>query len=397
MFLSDDELRQFAHGQESGRVERKGSLSDREQIKKTICAFANDLADCRKPGILLIGLDDGGSCAGLKPSEASIRTIVDFRGEGNLLPLPTFCVEWRRIDSCDVLVVQVEPSAVPPVRLRGRVWVRIGPTVRAATPEEEKRLSERRRWHDLPFDHQPIDAASPSDLDIRLFEGVYLPGAIDREVLEANQRSSVEQLASLRFLTSNGRPTVAGILVLGKDPRQWVPAAYVQFARFAGTEISDDVQDQKELFGPIPTLMQMMEETLAVNIRIATQIGGGVVESRNPDYPVDALRQLVRNAVMHRAYEGTHAPVRVHWFADRIEIYNPGGPFGIVNRGNFGQPGVTDYRNPVLAEAMKVLGYVQRFGAGIPIARRELERNRNPAPEFFVEAEHVLVTVRKQP
>ena len=64
MFLSDDELRQFAHGQESGRVERKGSLSDREQIKKTICAFANDLADCRKPGILLIGLDDGGSCAG---------------------------------------------------------------------------------------------------------------------------------------------------------------------------------------------------------------------------------------------------------------------------------------------------------------------------------------------
>jgi ATP-dependent DNA helicase RecG len=86
--------------------------------------------------------------------------------------------------------------------------------------------------------------------------------------------------------------------------------------------------------------------------------------------------------------------VRVTWFADRIEIQNPGGPFGQVTRENFGQPGVTDYRNPHLAEAMRNLGYVQRFGVGIPLARKALADNGNPAPEFTCEASYTLVTVR---
>ena len=98
---------------------------------------------------------------------------------------------------------------------------------------------------------------------------------------------------------------------------------------------------------------------------------------------------------MHRSYEGTNAPVRVTWFTDRIEIVNPGGPYGIVTTTNFGQPGVTDYRNPHLAEAMKVLGYVQRFGVGIATARKLLAENGNPPPEFDPRDTHVLVTIRR--
>jgi ATP-dependent DNA helicase RecG len=99
---------------------------------------------------------------------------------------------------------------------------------------------------------------------------------------------------------------------------------------------------------------------------------------------------------MHRTYEATHAPVRVHWFTDRIEVLSPGGPYGVVSKENFGTPGVADYRNPHVAEAMKVLGYVQRFGVGIPIAREEMRKNGNPPPEFTIEAAHVLVTLRRR-
>ena len=67
---------------------------------------------------------------------------------------------------------------------------------------------------------------------------------------------------------------------------------------------------------------------------------------------------------MHRTYESTNAPVRVSWFSDRIEILSPGGPFGAVTADTFGQHGITDYRNPNLA--MRTLGFVQRFGVGIP-------------------------------
>jgi ATP-dependent DNA helicase RecG len=97
---------------------------------------------------------------------------------------------------------------------------------------------------------------------------------------------------------------------------------------------------------------------------------------------------------MHRSYESTHAPARINWFSDRIEISNPGGPYGQTTIENFGRPGITDYRNPHIAEALHTLGYVQRFGVGIAIARKQLAENGNPALEFQVERAHVLALVR---
>ena len=92
------------------------------------------------------------------------------------------------------------------------------------------------------------------------------------------------------------------------------------------------------------------------------------------------MQQFVRNAVLHRTYEATNAPVRVYWYDDHIEIMSPSGPFGAVSAESFGAPGLTDYRNPNIAKALRVLGYVQHYGAGIPTAERELKRNGNPPP-----------------
>lgn len=95
-------------------------------------------------------------------------------------------------------------------------------------------------------------------------------------------------------------------------------------------------------------------------------------------------------------YENTNAPVRITWFANRVEVVNPGGPYGSVTVDNFGA-GVTDYRNPTLAEVMRGLGYVQRFGAGIPIIKKSLTNNGNPEPLFEPTPSHVAVTVRRRP
>lgn len=99
---------------------------------------------------------------------------------------------------------------------------------------------------------------------------------------------------------------------------------------------------------------------------------------------------------MHRTYEATNAPARITWYRDRVEIQSPGGLFGCVTPENFARPGITDYRNPHLAEAMKNLGYVQRFGLGIPLAEKELQKNGNPPAEFTLQPDHVLVTLRRR-
>jgi len=396
--MNDGELEVLLNDLESDRVERKASISDKGVIRCCICAFANDLPNHQQPGVLFIGANDDGSCANLAITDQLLITLSDMRSDGNILPFPSIIVQKRNIAGCELALVIVEPSDAPPVRFNGRVWVRVGPRRATATPEEERRLAEKRRSKDLPFDLRPLTSASLNDIDLDIFRRVYLPSSLASEILEENQRSIEQQLTGMRFLTAEVLPipTILGLLVVGKDPRQFIPCAYIQFLRIDGSEFTDPIKDQKEIGGPLSDLLRIVDETFEAHISIATDITTQPIEIQQPDYPIVALQQLARNAVMHRIYEGTNAPVRITWFNDRIEIQNPGGPFGQVNRQNFGQPGITDYRNPHLAEAMKNLGYVQRFGIGIQLARQQLQKNCNPPLEYLVEDTYVLVKVRKR-
>jgi len=397
--MDDHELELLLQDLEADRVERKASISDRDKICQAICAFANDLPNHRQPSVLFIGVNDDGSNVHFAITDSLLLTLADLRSNGNILPFPTMIVQKRVLSGMELAVIIVEPSDAPPVRYRGRVWVRVGPRRAVATTEEERRWTEKRRARDLPFDLSPVSSATLDDLDLDLFCRTYLPATLPGEILEQNQRSVEQQLTSVLFATiePQPRPTVLGILAVGKDPRQFLPGAYIQFLRIDGMDLADPIKDQDEVDGPLPDLFRRLDEKLLSHVSVTSDPTAQPVELRHPDYPVIGLQQLTRNAVMHRTYEGTNAPVRMTWFADRIEIQNPGGPFGQVNRQNFAQPGITDYRNPHLAEAMKNLGYVQRFGVGIPLARRELEKNGNPPPEFVVEDAHVLVIVRRRP
>jgi len=395
--MNDRELEELFDDLESDRAERKTSDSDRNKIRQAVCALANDLPNYRLSGVIFVGVNDDGSCANFPVTDDLLRRLSDMRSDGNILPFPVLTVSKKVIRGCEVAVVIVEPADAPPVRFNGRTWVRVGPRRASATAEEERRLNEKRRARDLPFDLRPLPSATLEDLNLGFFQQSYLPFTLAPEVLEENQRSLPQQLASVRFATPEPEscPTVLGILVVGKDPKQFIPGHYVQFLRIDGTELGDPIKDQKEVNGTLLDILRQLDEILIINISTASDINSQSLEIQQPDYPIEALRQLARNAIMHRSYEQTNAPVKVYWFNDRIEIQNPGGLFGQVNQENFGG-GATDYRNPHLAEVMKNLGYVQRFGFGVPTARSSLARNGNPPPEFLLDDAYTSVMIRRK-
>jgi ATP-dependent DNA helicase RecG len=113
-----------------------------------------------------------------------------------------------------------------------------------------------------------------------------------------------------------------------------------------------------------------------------------------PNYPERAVRELLMNAVMHRNYNSI-APIRFYVFSDHIEIQSPGGLYGEATRENF--PTRNSYRNPVIAEALKSLGYVNRFGYGVQRAQALLAENGNPPAEFEFDEQSVLVKIQKRP
>ena len=263
-----------------------------------------------------------------------------------------------------------------------------------ATPEEERRLTEKRRWGNLPYDMQGVAGATvETDLDMRRFESEYLPAAVSPEVLEENRRAREEQLKALRLVAEDGTPTVTAILMLGIDPRRWFPGAYIQFVRYDGEKVTTPVLDQAELSGTLADQLREADRLLEPHIFTALD-NSGARHIEIPDYPVLALRELVRNAVIHRNYEDSYTPVRVTWFRNSLQISSPGSVYGAVTRQNFGSPDATSYRNPSIAEAMKNQGFMQRFGMGIQIAREALEENGNPPPEFKIEDTFVFATIR---
>ena len=390
--VTDKELARIATGLESDWFERRRSL-DRRSLRRNLCAFANDLPGRGEAGLYLIGVEPDGRRSNIAIDDELLRAIASAGHDGNFLPTPSFVVEKRRFAGGEVAAVFIEPAPYPPVRYRGRAWVRVGPTVRQATPDEERRLGERGAFRDLPFDRRPCPGATLADLDDRFLREHYLPRAVPTNAHSEAAPSFEARLRSLRLLAPHDpSPTRGALLAFGHDPLDWVPGASVEFVTIQGRERSDPIRFRQTLGGLVSEVLRDLERLIRLSIQVETQVAGVDLEIRHPDYPAAALDQLVRNAVIHRSYE-SNRPVRVYWYSDRVEIHSPGGLFGKVSEEAFGD-GATDYRNPLVAEIMENLGFARRLGLGIPAARRALEENGNPTPEFAFSPVAVCATVR---
>ena len=347
---SDAELLQIINEGESDRVEYTESLSGSaaERTREAICAFANDLPAHGAPGLVIVGVRDDGTLAGISVTDRLLQQLADMKTDGNILPPPTLAVEKRTLQGKEVALVIVQPSNSPPVRCKGSICIRIGTRRGIATAQDERILNEKRQFGDRPFDAAPVPTSGLPDLNLTQFENEYLPAAFSDEIIAANDRSLPEQLAATKMIDSAKRSTatVLGLLTIGKNPQDVLPGAYVQFLRIGGAELADDILDSEDIAGAVPDILRRLDEKLRANNRTEVDITSSDTDLRTPLYPMQALQQITRNAIMHRTYEATNAPVRVNWFSDRVEVISPGGPFGTISPENFGQPGLTDYRKP---------------------------------------------------
>ena len=209
------------------------------------------------------------------PTWSSARShcaeLADIKTDGNIVPPPTLTVGTHAVAGHEVAVVTVQPADSPPVRYRGRTWIRVGPRRAVASLQDERILNEKRRHRESSFDAHPAPGARLADLDLRYFEEEYLPRAVDAATLEQNDRSTIERLASMKMVASadDPRPTICGILILGKHPRDYLPGAYVQFLRIAGTALDSPIVDERLFDGPIGPLIASVRRSLGRELRPA--------------------------------------------------------------------------------------------------------------------------------
>jgi ATP-dependent DNA helicase RecG len=395
--MTPEAIKALIESGEADRVEVTRSKSDTDKFREAICSFSNDMAGRGEPGYLVIGVDERDAAFRMPITDELMQQFASYRSDGQIMPLPVLNVAKvpHPDGGGDVLVVEVKPHDMPPVRFKGRVHIRVGPRKDTASESEERVLTERRASNFPTFDATPCPEGDLKRMDLETFRQTYRPQAIAEEVIAENHRDVKEQLAALRFYNLNRDcPTNAGMLVFAYDPLDLFPGAKVQFVQFDGLELSDDPAAEKSFSGNLITVLSELDSFLKGRF---TQKPVAVSELREQavfDYPPEAIRELLMNAVLHRDYQST-GPVRFYQFTDRIEIQNPGGLYGEASRENF--PRVNAYRNPIIAEAMHVLGYVNRFGRGIARARRVLSENGSPEAQFQFETNHFLTMIPKHP
>ena len=379
--LSESELRKELTNLESDRIERTVSYKE-DKIAPAVCAFSNDFPNHKQTGYIFIGVNDDGSIAGMSIDDKILQGLGGVRSDGNILPQPAITISYFHFSQGDVAIIEVFPSPHPPVRYKGKVWIRVGPRRAIANEAEERILTEKRTSMAKTFDAKPCFESGISDLNIDIFKS-YLRHAIDEEILDENHRDIQQQLASLRLYDAvHNCPSNAGILLIGINPLFFIPGAYVQYVRFNGKEMTDPVKSEKRFYGDLYSVLKGLNDFIRNVIIEQRPIGtDSMQEYMAVNYPFRALRELLMNAVMHRNYE-SNAPTYCYEFSDRIEIINPGGLYGDARPENF--PNTSDYRNPVIAEAMKNLGYVNRFNIGIRQAQSELQKNGNRPAEFDI-------------
>lgn len=360
-----------------------------EKLYDTISAFSNQ----DQGGTLLFGLDESNDFAkvGVYDAQALQKKIMEYCLQMTPIVRPVMTV-------CDEDGKVFVSAEIPPIdvadrpcfktsqgRLKG-AYVRLGD---ADTPMTEYEVYSyeafRKKYRD---DIRPVEGVGMNMLDTDALEQYMEKARKDRPHLA---RVPEAQQYELMGITQGENITRAGLFMFGLFPQGYYPCLCITATRVPGTEIGmvDEFGhrflDSKRIEGTIPEMLEATLEFVEKNMRMAMGLDphtGRRVD--DPEYPMEAVREAVLNALVHRDYsmhtEGM--PIEVNMYEDRMEILNPGGLYGrlTVDKLGHAQP---DTRNPALVRAMELLGATENRHSGIPTIRRAMEQRRLRPPVFI--------------
>lgn len=242
----------------------------------------------------------------------------------------------------------------------------------------------RKHLHD---DERPVERATMSTLDAMQIQSYILQKKLERPGFA---QLPEEQAMEMLNVTRNGIPTLAAVMNFCVYPQGYLPQLAITAVVVPGTEIGqhDGVDsrflDNKRIEGTIKTMVDDAITFCKRNMKVQTIIDPNTGKRKDrTEYPVEAIREAVLNALIHRDYshltEGT--PVQINFFTDRLEIHSPGSLYGRMTVEQLGHSR-PDLRNPALAVMTEVLVGAENRYSGIPTIRREMAAHNLPEPVF---------------
>ncbi|TAK28846.1 MAG: transcriptional regulator [Chloroflexota bacterium] len=355
---------------------------------QTVAALANT-----QGGILVVGVNNKGEVVGWQGGEKQLRVITDEIAALRVHP----SITEQEHAGHKVLVVQVTKASMY-VACHGRYYRRVGNTTRDIPSEElGQLLRDQVNWDSLTEDYPMSEIDEDSVRKFLQMARERLPHAKEDESTE----SILEKLQLLR----GGKLTRGAILLFGKNPQQYFPMAQIHMGRFKdATTIVDDKLLRGNLFQQQEQASQLFRQYLQVRF----EIPGSITEGQEPlqafrrreiwDYPLDALREAVVNALVHRDYFNTSMDIMIRVYDDEVLITNPGGlPQGVTVDDLKRERHASIHRNLVLAQVFYYAKLVEKWGTGTSRMVEMCQEHGLPELEFMDAGVWFQVTFSKDP
>jgi ATP-dependent DNA helicase RecG len=377
--LNKDELVSLCQQGQGQQVAFKSRATSAGKLAEILVAMAN--AD---GGRVIIGVDPKGSAVGgLKNPEETL----DLALKAALLCDPPLIIPMPEITSFNgrsLLLITIPPGLPHVYSIKSKYLIRDGPRNRALPPRQLRRLMMERGEEN--FESQVTRGATMEDLDMQKVQR-YLslletpPGVSHREVLW--KRGCLVKRGK-RY-----RPTNAGLLLFGTDPSLFFRNCEMIVVRYVGREMGDEYL-REDIRDTLPEQIRRAEAFLVANMRKGARLKSWEREERT-EYPIEAVREAIVNAVAHRDYSIRGQEIRVLFFNDRIEFYSPGRLPGHVTVDNIADERFS--RNEVVVQVLADMGFIEKLGYGIDRMIRLMREHELPPPVFQETADGFKVTL----
>lgn len=378
--MKQDEIIRIIQKGEGGTTEFKENL-DRETIE-TASAFANT-----KGGIILIGISDKGALRGIQTGK---RTLDEWTNRIVQTTEPKMVIRTEKlsIKQKEIVVFHVAESRIKPVSFKGKYFKRVGSSNRRMNWEDITRIvleSVGTTWDELPELR-----ASLSDIDIeKIKKFIELCKKAGRRPIPAVEEP-IEVLRKLELIRDD-QPTRAAVLLFGKNPQRFYMPAILKMGRFKSeTMIIDDKEVPGTLFEQVEDAMLYFRDRLQTRFEFTGEPQRKVVW----EYPLEALRETVINAVCHRDYLNS-ANTQVRIYDDHILIWNPGRLPPDLSLEQLKTDHPSRPHNRLIAEVFFYAGYIEKWGGGTLKVIKACIDNELPEPDFFEDMGMFGVTFSK--
>lgn len=369
----------------NGRGEQLDWLSENapiDTIATTLTAMANN-----QGGTLVIGvLGPTGTVVGVKDADNAIDRVLQAALSLEpplIMPLP----RASHLKDRPVVVISV-PAGMPHVyALDGRYWYREGVENTPLKPRDLRRLLFERG--DVSFETEIAAGATLDDIDwakVRQYAST-INAAFEPDMLLLKR-------GCVANVDDTLKPTHAGILLFGKDPQTFNRGAIITAVRFAGTTMGDRFT-RVDITGTLPDQIRRAETFLIDHMRKDVTLGKSMERAEQFEYPLEAARELVVNAVAHRDYSIAGDEIRLFIFSDHMEVSSPGGLPGPVTVSNIKSERFS--RNPAIVQVLSDMRFIERLGYGVDRIYDLLDEKELPPPHFEETAGGFRVTLFSRP